>query len=69
MFGKCPGRESKNLKAETIRCGCGYDIEIFSDEMKRKCPRCGTVVFRTARPSCAKWCKSAAECLGFKEES
>jgi hypothetical protein len=69
MFEKCPGRDSRNLKAEPVRCLCGYDVEIFSDEMKRNCPRCGKAVSRKQMPSCAQWCKSAEACLGFRGAS
>ncbi len=62
---KCPGTELRSLKVEIIKCpNCGYEIEIFSDEMKAKCPKCKTVVFRENIPSCVSWCKYAKECIG-----
>jgi hypothetical protein len=65
MFDKCPGRDRRRLKAETVRCACGYEVEIFSDEVKRACPRCGVTVRKKETPSCAQWCASAEQCLGF----
>ena len=67
MIDKCPGQDKRNLKIELIVCPkCGYQAEIFSDEMKIKCPKCRSLVLRKKLPSCADWCKSAAECLGNK---
>jgi len=44
---RCPGQSERNLKAELRQCpGCGYQVEIFSDELKAKCPRCGREVYR-----------------------
>ncbi|MDP2939446.1 MAG: phosphohydrolase [Candidatus Omnitrophota bacterium] len=63
---RCPGRE-KGLDAKIIKCpACGYLIEFFSDELKRKCPNCKTEVRQDKLPSCIDWCKSARECLGDK---
>ena len=65
MIDKCPGRDSRNLKIEIIACGnCGYRIEIFSDEIKVKCPKCKTLVCRVRLPSCVDWCSAARECIG-----
>lgn len=62
---KCPGQDDRNIKAEEIRCsGCGYRVEIFSDEIKIRCPKCKNTVIRQKLPSCVDWCKSARECLG-----
>jgi hypothetical protein len=67
MSEKCPGQDRRNLKMELISCPkCGYQAEIFSDEIKVKCPKCKNEVSRKKLPSCVDWCKSARECLGFK---
>lgn len=42
---------------------CGRMVELFTDEAKHRC-RCGKLLLREARPSCADWCAAAAECLG-----
>jgi predicted Zn-ribbon and HTH transcriptional regulator len=65
MIFKCPGQDDRNLKAEIVRCpDCGYEVEIFSDELKIKCPRCKGLICRILLPSCIDWCKYARECLG-----
>jgi len=65
MYNKCPGQSNRNLRAELHKCpDCDYEVEIFSDEVSRKCPKCGTRVYREKTPSCTEWCASARECLG-----
>lgn len=68
MLYQCPGQEKRNLKIENVSCiSCGYLLEIFSDELKVKCPRCGAVVRREQLPSCVEWCKGAQECIGAEQ--
>jgi len=65
MTSKCPGQDSRNLKIETIKCPhCGYRIEIFSDEINVKCPKCKAQACRQRLPSCVDWCNVARECVG-----
>jgi len=65
MINKCPGQDDRNLKVGTLKCpDCGYKIEIFSDEIKVKCPKCKNLACRERLPSCIDWCKSARECIG-----
>lgn len=65
MINRCPGQDKRNIKSEVIKCpGCGYQCEIFSDEARVRCPHCKALAGRAKLPSCADWCKSAAECLG-----
>lgn len=65
MNFKCPGQDDRNIKAEVINCpDCGYKVEIFSDEVKIKCPKCKSLVCRERLPSCVDWCKFARECIG-----
>lgn len=65
MMARCPGQDPRNLKAEIIPCpGCAYEVEIFSDEMNARCPRCKKDVIRQGMPSCVEWCNSARECVG-----
>lgn len=67
MILKCPGQDKRNIKAEIIKClHCGYEIEIFSDEMKARCPACKGLTCRARLPSCVDWCKSARLCIGEK---
>ena len=65
MIYKCPGQDDRELKAETIKCrGCGYKLEIFSDEVKVTCPKCKNLVCKERLPTCVDWCKHARECVG-----
>jgi hypothetical protein len=65
MIQKCPGQDDRNIKAEAITCfNCGYSAEIFSDEVKVRCPKCKNLICRERLPSCVDWCKFAKECVG-----
>jgi hypothetical protein len=65
MSEKCPGQDGRNLKVELADCPeCGYQLEMFSDEMKVKCPKCKAQVCRVRLPTCISWCKHARECVG-----
>jgi len=55
----------RKLKAAFYRCpNCGEEVEMFSDEFRRSCPRCKTSVEKESVPNCASWCKAAKDCLG-----
>lgn len=59
----CQGRSIRDLKAYYYRCPyCGYEVEIFSDEPKRRCPSCKKWVFVEEAMSCLDWCPAAEEC-------
>jgi hypothetical protein len=65
MTAKCPGQDFRKLTAESCVCAqCGSKVEIFSDEMRVRCHRCGASVNRQQTPSCAEWCSAARQCLG-----
>lgn len=65
MIYKCPGQDTRKRSAENMTCReCGYMAEIFSDENKIKCPKCGNLVRRERLPSCADYCKAARDCIG-----
>tara|TARA_B100000315_G_C14220372_1_gene426177 strand:- start:267 stop:497 length:231 start_codon:yes stop_codon:yes gene_type:complete len=65
MYSKCPGQDMRKLRVELHKCqNCGAEVEIFSDELKVKCPKCGQKVYKKTMPSCIDWCASARECLG-----
>jgi len=67
MIFKCPGQDKSNITAETLKCPkCGYEREIFSDEIKSECPRCRNISYREILPTCIDWCKHAKECVGEK---
>lgn len=62
---KCPG--AANIRTPTIEVKncpeCGEEIEIFSDELKARCAKCGFIVYNDVQ-SCVQWCKYAKECVG-----
>lgn len=65
MINKCPGQDRRNVKVETCLCQfCGYEVEIFSDEIQRICPACKKQVCKERLPSCIDWCKYAKDCIG-----
>jgi ribosomal protein S27AE len=65
MYGRCPGQDNRNLRAALYRCpNCGNEVEMFSDELRIKCGKCGKYVYKEQVPSCIEWCASARQCLG-----
>ena len=65
MDSKCPGQDMRNLRVSIHKCpNCGAEVEIFSDEIRVKCPKCKQHVYKEKVPSCIEWCTSARECLG-----
>ncbi len=69
LGGQCPGQSTMFWRPEDVHelpCpNCGYSIEFFKTDLKRKCPQCGQEVMNPkANFSCAEWCKHAEECLG-----
>ena len=67
MPSQCPGQDMRNLRVALYKCpNCGAKVEIFSDELKIKCPECGQYVYKEKMPSCIDWCASARQCLGEK---
>ncbi len=65
MTSKCPGQDFRKLRVSLHKCpNCGAEVEIFSDEIKIKCQKCGEMVYREKIPSCIDWCASARQCLG-----
>lgn len=65
MEAKCPGQDIRNLRAAMYKCpNCGNEVEMFSDELRIKCKKCGDYVYKEQTPSCIEWCPSARQCLG-----
>ena len=65
MTTKCPGQDMRKLRVSVYKCpACGAEVEIFSDEIKIRCQKCGEPVYRDKIPSCIDWCASARQCLG-----
>lgn len=69
MQQKCPGLSSQRLTSTLVPCSkCGTEVEIFSDEPSAKCSKCRTPVYKQAVPTCAAWCKAAAQCIGPRDD-
>ena len=65
MNSKCPGQDMRNLRAGMYKCpDCGNEVEMFSDELRIKCQKCGQYVYKEQVPSCIEWCASARQCSG-----
>jgi len=65
MLSKCPGQDARKAMPEKIVCAsCGYEAEIFSDEIKVKCAQCKQLICKDKLPSCVDWCKAARDCIG-----
>ena len=65
MIFRCPGQDGRTITVKPIICtACGYIAEIFSDEAKVRCPKCGAYITAERLPSCVDWCQHAKECVG-----
>jgi hypothetical protein len=63
--GRCPGQENRMLTASLHKCPqCGFMVEMFSDELRLKCPQCKAEVVSETAPNCLQWCASARQCIG-----
>ena len=55
----------KSLRVGIYKCkDCGACIEIFSDEKKAKCTKCGSIIIKSKLKACVEWCSGAKECVG-----
>ncbi len=63
---RCPGSSTIITPIPTLKeCpNCKEEVEIWSNELKGKCRRCSTVIFKEDIPSCIQWCPAAKECIG-----
>ena len=51
MNTKCPGQDIRNLRAVMYKCpNCGNEVEMFSDELRIKCRKCGEYVYKEKTP-------------------
>lgn len=67
----CPGAKIlRQPEPEFTSCpNCGEEVEIWSDEQKRPCPRCSETVIKDRgeeQVSCLDWCAMGKECVGEK---
>lgn len=62
----CPGsRTMRQPVPEMFQCPtCGEEVEIWSDEIKGSCLKCGTTVMRDGFMSCLDWCAMGKDCVG-----
>jgi len=68
MGYRCPGQLGRDLKVKLQECpNCGYEVEMFSDELKVLCPNCRNPVYQETMPSCIDWCPAAKDCLGSEK--
>ena len=65
MLDKCPGAAIiLNPTLVLKNCPeCGEENELLSTEMKRKCSKCGFMIYNDVT-SCVQWCEYARECVG-----
>lgn len=68
-MSKCPGQDTQQWGKDAIydvSCPkCQAAVEFFKDEVKHRCRHCGEMVFNERMDlGCAKWCPSAATCVG-----
>jgi len=66
VINSCPGSQKfRQPQPEIIKChSCGYEIEIWTDEIQALCPNCKSTVIRQAGILCLEWCRYAKECVG-----
>lgn len=66
ILKNCPGSQKfRQPQPDAIKCpSCAEEVEIWSDEIKVKCPRCKTTLSREAEMTCLDWCHYAKECAG-----
>jgi NADH pyrophosphatase NudC (nudix superfamily) len=68
LEGKCPGSDGRNLTVDLVNCpNCGEEEEIFSNELRVKCHKCGEYIYKGSMPSCIDWCVKARECVGAEK--
>lgn len=62
----CPGAKLLRQPApEDFNCPrCNTEVEIWTDEKKAKCPKCGYTVFKESNYNCLDWCAYGEDCVG-----
>lgn len=64
MFNRCPGSLAGTPTLKIKKCPeCGSEVEVFSNEVKVECERCGFTVYNDVE-SCIQYCKYAKLCVG-----
>ena len=62
----CPGSKlMRQPRPDNFECPtCGEEVEIWSDEIRGACLKCGTTVMRDGTMSCLDWCSMGRDCVG-----
>jgi len=63
----CPGsKKFRQPEPKIVKCSsCGEEVEIWTDEFQRRCPKCQGIILRQEEgASCLDWCRYAKECVG-----
>ena len=73
-LSNCPGQEKRFWKSDDLfdaPCpNCGQVLEFWKNEPRRRCFACRKNVLNPKLDlGCAKWCKHAADCLGYSPEA
>jgi ribosomal protein S27AE len=65
VFDHCPGASGIRTPTLEIRkCPqCCEEVEIFSNDLKVTCGRCGFVIYNDIQ-GCIQWCRYAEQCVG-----
>lgn len=64
MMNRCPGSLAGTPTLKIKKCPeCGSDVEVFSNDVKVDCERCGFAVYNDVE-SCVQYCKYAKLCVG-----
>jgi DNA-directed RNA polymerase subunit RPC12/RpoP len=68
MTFRCPGSQIfSQPHPEFMKCRfCGAEVEIWTDEVRARCPACKKITVRKQPQSCLDWCKFAKDCVGEK---
>lgn len=63
---RCPGTSNIITPIPTIKIcpKCNEEVEIWSDESKGRCSKCGTLIFKEESASCIQWCPYVRQCVG-----
>ncbi|MFZ5633332.1 MAG: low molecular weight phosphatase family protein [Bacillota bacterium] len=64
MLNRCPGSLAGTPTLKIKKCPeCGNEVEVFSNEVKVNCEKCGFAVYNDVE-SCIQYCKYAKYCVG-----
>ena len=66
MLRSCPGaRALKDARPENVVCQhCRTEVEVWSDEVRARCPKCHAWVYLDQGVTCLDWCAQGERCVG-----